>query len=203
MTDALQHNTRRYTERLFSNPDYVADYISLERLKFYADVVKLAHNKGVEYDDQFIADMGCSTGHLLMHLQSNYKPFYLAGYDFCKAALDIGKRNTHKISFNNHDLYELVGRNYDVIFCTQTLEHLEWPEIVLDNILSMMAKKSKAVITVPDGDQDGYFGTLHVRKWNEGEWRVFVEKTCGQHDNDFEIDISLFEDALFTIIMMV
>ncbi len=203
MNDAIQHNTRKYTERRVSNPDYVANYFTKKRLKFYADVVRIANEKGVEYDDHFIADMGCSTGHLLMHVQSHYTPFYLAGYDFCEAALDIGKRKSFTISFNEHDIYDPVDRNYDVIFCTQTLEHLEWPEIALDNILAMMAKKSKAVITVPDGDQDGLFGTLHVHKWNIDEWREFVEKTCDQHDNNFEVDVHLFEDALFTIITRV
>lgn len=200
MNTALEHNTRENTERMFSSPVYLKDYLSKERLKFYADIVKLAHDKGVEYDGNFIADMGCSTGHLLMHIDETYSPFCLVGYDFCEAALEIGRKASHTIAFFNHDLYEPLNKNFEVVFCIQTLEHLEWPGIALDNILSMLAIGSKAVITIPDGDIDGHFGTFHVHKWNMGEWCVFVEEICDQHDNDFEIDISLFETELFTII---
>ncbi len=185
---------------MFSNPAYLESYLSEERLKFYADVVQLANNKGVEYDDNFIADMGCSTGHLLMHIYDAYSTFGLVGYDFCEAALDVGRKATHTIFFFNHDLYEPLNRNYEVIFCIQTLEHLEYPEIVLDNILSMLAVGSKAVITIPDRVRDGLFGILHVSEWSMDESKIFVEKICDQHDSDFSVDVSLFENELFTIV---
>jgi 2-polyprenyl-3-methyl-5-hydroxy-6-metoxy-1,4-benzoquinol methylase len=202
MNDALEHNTRENIERLFSDSAYLENYLSDEQLKFYANVVKLAHDKGVEYDDNFIADMGCSTGHLLMHIDDNYSPFGLVGYDFCEPALEVGRKTSHTIFFFNHDLYEPMNKNYEVIFCIQTLEHFEFPEIVLDNILSMMVVGSKAVITIPDGDVDGFFGKFHVRKWNMNEWKIFVEKIFGQHDSDFSIEISRSKafGPLFTII---
>ncbi len=202
MKAALEHNTRENIERLFANPDYVTEYISDKRLRFYTRVVKMAHDKGVEYDGNFIADMGCLTGHLLMHIDDTHSPFGLVGYDFCEAALDIGRKASHTIFFFNHDIYEPLNKNFEVVFCTQTLEHLEHPEIVLDNILSMLVVGSKAVITVPDGDFDGLFGKFHVHKWSMDEWSDFVEKICSQHDGDFRVDNSRLKaiGPLFTII---
>ena len=202
MNTALEHNTRENIERMFSGSAYLEEYLSDEQLKFYANVVKLAHDKGVEYDDNFIADMGCSTGHLLMHIDDNYSPCCLVGYDFCEPALEVGREASHTIFFFNHDIYEPTNRIFEVIFCIQTLEHFEFPEIVLDNILSMMVVGSKAVITIPDGDVDGLLGKKHVHKWNMNEWKIFVEKICDQHDSDFSIEIlrSKAFGPLFTII---
>ena len=71
-----------------------------------------------------------------------------------------------------HDLYQKLETEYDLILCTEVIEHLLYPDLALRNIIDMMSKDSVSLITVPNGRTDQYEG--HINFWSPESWEVFI-----------------------------
>lgn len=76
-----------------------------------------------------------------------------------------------------------------MLFCTEVLEHLLFPDKALKNILKMIANNGTLLVTVPNGRTDTYKG--HINFWSPESWKVFIETNC----EGFSYDIGLTKDS--------
>jgi 2-polyprenyl-3-methyl-5-hydroxy-6-metoxy-1,4-benzoquinol methylase len=74
-----------------------------------------------------------------------------------------------------HDIYDSLNNPYDIIICTEVLEHLEYPEESLKNMLLSLNNGGKLIISVPDGRKDTFFG--HINFWSPESFKIFVGET--------------------------
>jgi len=186
----IQHNSREKMDELYSDIEFIKYYISPDRQKFYREVINVLAEKDVDYSGKDIADIGCGTGHLLLAIRNGFSPSSLTGFEYSEAALKVARKVLPEGTFKSFDLYE-SDQNYqfDIIFCTEVLEHLLYPEKALRTVLNMIKPSGIAMITVPDGRIDTYLG--HINFWSPESWNIFIKSIC----NNCDIETGLIENG--------
>ena len=105
--------------------------------------------RGLSFED--VLDAGCAQPHLLSEL---VREFHVKGYgcDISDEAMDAARRDMPSCEFLPIDLaYERWpdDRQFDLVVCSETLEHIaEW-RLALDNLAAMTRRH--LLITVPSG----------------------------------------------------
>ncbi len=117
-------NSRSAYQRLYSSDKLLSEYLAPERLEFYDVVAAVA--AGLE--PRSVVDVGCGTGHLLRALLDRREIAEAAGLDYAAAAIERARRLVPEGTFTVGDLHTFdAGRTFDVVLCTEVLEHVEDP----------------------------------------------------------------------------
>lgn len=192
---ATDHNTKERMNEFYADSDAVKAYISPDRLKFYERVVRLLPDRGIDYKNKRIGDVGCGTGHLLRCIPDNYDPLSLTGLEYSEAALEMARTVLPGATFQYFDIYQGTTLKFDIVFCVEVLEHLLFPTEALKNVLDMLDKGGVALVTVPNGRTDIWEG--HINFWSPESWQVFVRGIC----TAFDVETGLMEgDTNFAVI---
>ena len=175
--EALEHNTPENVDALFSDLNYVIKYLSCGRLGWYGTVIDLFVEKSkIDLVGKRIADAGCATGNALRYIYDKHSPGELFGFDYSAEALKWARLLLPEATFAVRDLEDPIEMKFDLVLCFQTLEHLRYPKLVLDNLLDTLVDGGMLFLTVPDGATDGWYG--HISKWAIQEFEGF---TGAQH----------------------
>jgi 2-polyprenyl-3-methyl-5-hydroxy-6-metoxy-1,4-benzoquinol methylase len=100
--------------------------------------------------DGSLLDVGCALGDGLIYLKARApKVNQFVGADFSDEAIRICKSNPQlrEMVFFQHDVLELFPDTYENVICLQTLEHVQKPEIAMQNLIN--AAKSVLIVGVP------------------------------------------------------
>jgi|APSaa5957512622_1039677.scaffolds.fasta_scaffold03649_6 ubiquinone/menaquinone biosynthesis C-methylase UbiE len=97
-----------------------------------------------------ILDVGCGEGFTLEKIRKNNIGKDLEGIDFGQQAVDLGKKTYPHLKLKQGDIYQLPYENnsFDLVLCSEVLEHLEYPEKAMKEIYRVT--KKYCVITVPN-----------------------------------------------------
>jgi 2-polyprenyl-3-methyl-5-hydroxy-6-metoxy-1,4-benzoquinol methylase len=176
---AIEHNSQAMRDSFYSDPQQVEGYLTQERRQFYRDVTGLLskHVPRLGESALSIADYGCGPGLLLKHLGTCSPRSKCHGYDFSPSGLRIARGNFPAAHFETRDLYQAYTDRYDIILCTEVLEHLERPRAALENLIQQLAPGGNLLLTVPDGRVDQYAGHIHF--WSPESWQLFVTEAAG------------------------
>jgi ubiquinone/menaquinone biosynthesis C-methylase UbiE len=98
----------------------------------------------------------------------------LWGIDHAPSGIRQAKKLLSESKLIVADIYTnpLPSEYFDLVLCTETLEHLDSPDKALSEILRICACPGRAVITVPNGETDHWGG--HVNFWTASELRAFL-----------------------------
>lgn len=141
--------------------------------EFAAALRPVLERHGVLLDGARIMDAGVGPGLMLRELVSGRRPASIAGVDFSAEALRHAAEAIPEGTFRRHDLYEPLDGEYDVVICTEVLEHLQSPGRAMRTLLDALAPSGALVLTVPDGRVD--YSRYHVNFWSPESWKAFVE----------------------------
>lgn len=96
-----------------------------------------------------ILDAGCGEGFTLERLRQRTIGRTLKGVDIQDRAIVLGKEVHPRLDMRQGSLYELPFEDnvFDVVICSEVLEHLEHPEKALDELARVTNRYS--IITVP------------------------------------------------------
>jgi tetratricopeptide (TPR) repeat protein len=192
---AIEYNSKENVNELYSNPILWKSDLLPETLNYYDDIIQIGSNKGIDYNGKHIADIGCGTGHLLLSLSRHYSPSSLTGFDFSPAALKVANEVIPQAKLTEFDIYKGTSQKFDIVFSTDTLEHLLYPERALKNLVAMLNEVGVAILAVPNGINDLFPG--HINFWSPDSWKVFLE-SIGE---EFEVETGLdTHDHNFAII---
>ena len=171
--DPIAHNTKEYLNENITL-DGIKDYLCEARLEFYDKVINYCLNNGVTFNDKSILDAGCSSSYILKKIGDMFKTNDLTGYDFSTKSIEVAKIHSPEVNFQ---LFDLVSskpeRKFDVVFCTQVLEHILNPNIALQNLCRLVAPNGFLIVTVPNGRTDNYLG--HINFWSPESFKPFIE----------------------------
>lgn len=171
----------------WSDLEHLQEYLFDQRLYFFQDLLDKCADQGIEFDGKAVADVGTGTGCLLRFLHHRWPDARLTGFDRQEPLLRLAHRLCPQADFRSDDL--LGGAPtpaYDVVFCTEVLEHLTDPEQAVRTLLGRLTERGVLVLTVPDGRTDtlqahhlyegggGYMG--HINFWSPESWRIFIER---------------------------
>lgn len=172
----VDHNTPKRMNDFFSDTGMLEQYLGEERIEFYREIVKITVELNMDLNNKDVIDIGTGTGHLLSFLLEQYDFNSITGIDFSESAIEVSKKTLPEGNFFVHDLYQKLDTKYDMILCTEVIEHLLNPDQALGNMIDMMSNDSVCLITVPNGRIDQYEG--HINFWSPESWEVFIKNNC-------------------------
>jgi len=181
----LERNSLDYKERQITFSG-VKDYLDLSRLDFYNKILDFCIENGVNFNNSDIVDVGCSGGWLLEMIGKNYSPISITGYDWSKKTIEFAKKLSPLPSYVQFDILKNeIKKKFDIVICTEVLEHLLYPEKAINNLLLMTRKGGFICISVPDGRKDTSYE--HINFWSPESFRLFIEKSVTIADSKYGI----------------
>ncbi|GAG41090.1 unnamed protein product, partial [marine sediment metagenome] len=133
-------------EHYHENFNFIIRFIESRRVKCILKFLQ------ADKQDKVI-EIGCGAGDILGKIGKGK----LTGLDISQYILNIAKKKYQSIKFvvgNAEDLPEEIKQNqYDKIFCSEVLEHVEHPNKVLDEINKIAKEDSVIVVSFPNEKQ--------------------------------------------------
>jgi 2-polyprenyl-3-methyl-5-hydroxy-6-metoxy-1,4-benzoquinol methylase len=117
-----------------------------------------------------VLDVGCGKGELLSDIVSQTNAGELWGVDFSETRLKESAKGP-RIHFQQADLRQPLpfpDGHFDVIFCTEVLEHLKNPVSTLKDIRRLLKAAGRAVFTFPNAT--GFAPFIYFADWIPGRW---------------------------------
>lgn len=135
-----------------------------------------------------VLDVGCGNGVISRHL--GRLGFNVLGIDVSEKTIETARsltKNLPNVQFMKKSAEELVasGEKYEVVICSEVLEHLHNPGSLLNVLYQSLADNGKLIVTVPNGKGPREtFVTkpiLSLRRKNNWLWRsiVRIKKSLG------------------------
>ena len=134
-----------------------------------------------------VLDIGCGEGFILNKLKQEKIGESWEGIDYSKEAVEIGKKIHSYLDLTQGDIYNTGFKDaaFDLVVCTEVLEHLENPEKALKEIIRV--SKKYILLSVPNeplfllsnftqwGKDIG-----HINHWAFWQFEKFVRKNAGE-----------------------
>jgi 2-polyprenyl-3-methyl-5-hydroxy-6-metoxy-1,4-benzoquinol methylase len=164
----------------------IRSYLSNERISFFHEVLRETERLGVSLERRKVADFGCGTGYLLRLIDERACPSHIMGFDTFTRMNGLALMLCPRATVLDTAIQD-VEDTFDVIFCTEVLEHLVDPATALRKITSCLSQSGSLILTVPNGRMDrhvagdirddgsAYWG--HVHFWSPESWPLFLESS--------------------------
>src|SRR3989344_8074166 len=145
----------------------------------------LAAIKDLKVDS--VLDAGCGEGFTLNKLYENKIGKRLEGVDFLKTAIELGKKTHPHLKLRQGTIYHLPfeDNSFDLVICTEVLEHLEEPKKGLKELIRV--SKKYLLLSVPNepffmmanflrGKNLRRWGNdiEHIQRWTSGSFQSFT-----------------------------
>ena len=152
---------------------------------FFRNLLDLIASKKVDS----ILDVGCGEGFTLNRLKEHGIGKRLEGVEYLKDAIELGKKTYPYIKIKQGDIYKLPyeDNSFDLVLCTEVLEHLDNPPKALKELIRVSNKY--LVVSVPNepffmfaqlarGKNWSRFGNdiEHVNHWTMFGFPKFIKK---------------------------
>lgn len=139
------------------------------------DIILRLIDKYRQYKGMSHLDVGCGLGYLMAKMSQ--KGFKTSGVDISKSFLDIAEEKLRHWRLSYEELIEadlqqhidLPNANFDVITATDVLEHIEKPELFLQQIYRLLKEDGIAVIST-----NNYLSSWGLEKFIRE--RVFLKR---------------------------
>ncbi|MEI9942611.1 MAG: methyltransferase domain-containing protein [Chitinophagaceae bacterium] len=147
-----------------------------KRIDFIADVLKKSFP-----DNARVLDVGCGNGVISRHL--GRMGYEVLGIDVSDKTIEMARaiEPLPNVTFMKKSAEELVasGEKYDIVICSEVLEHLNEPGKLLEVLHSTIADNGKLIITVPNGKGPREMlvtrPVLHIRNKRKGLWKLITK----------------------------
>jgi 2-polyprenyl-3-methyl-5-hydroxy-6-metoxy-1,4-benzoquinol methylase len=194
--DPIYYNSKQYTNARHSNSSYFRKILNRVQ-KPAEDFYGLMKEKDLLSNDLRIIDVGCGSGNLLNLISSGFPSASLTGADFSESKINHCRSLYPHIDFTLGDIYDELNPEYDLVLCTEVLEHLLYPHKALKNLVHGLKNRGVVFITVPNGRLDSFAG--HINFWSPESWIVFHEGNLTD-GYEFETGIIFSNRVLYSII---
>lgn len=170
-------------------PDDMRAYFTPRRHGMVRMLIDECAAAGVRFEGRRVLDAGCHAGLLLRQIGARWPTAQLFGCDIDDDKLAMAAAGCPQAEVFFANVFDLPPEpKYDVVFCTQVLEHLVDPAHALARLRSVVAPGGTVVVSVPDGREDqfpasdyqpefeSYRG--HINFWSPESWRLFLQRAA-------------------------
>jgi 2-polyprenyl-3-methyl-5-hydroxy-6-metoxy-1,4-benzoquinol methylase len=183
--DPIHYNSKENIDALHRNFRHFRK-VQNNAQKSVENFFQFMKDKGLLSNDLTILDSGCGSANLLNLISSEFPSADLTGADFSESKLNQCRTLYPHIKFELNDIHDELEKQYDLILCTEVLEHLLYPHRALKSLLTGVSNAGKVFITVPNGRLDSFSG--HINFWSPESWKVFIEENI---TGDFRAETGL------------
>ena len=164
-----KYNTPASMDEFYTDPHLMTHYFTNDRLAFYSSVRDHLARLNIRPVD--VLDVGCGSGHLLAALREVFPGARLHGIDSSPESIRLARQLNPGLWFETVNVLDLedLGRQFDLILCTEVLEHVEAADVAIKRMLGVCRPGGTIVITVPDGRRDTFAG--HFNFWTPESFR--------------------------------
>jgi ubiquinone/menaquinone biosynthesis C-methylase UbiE len=142
-----------------------------------------------------ILDIGCASGWFLAQIKKKYPQSKCMGIDIYDKAISYGNKLYPELQLANFDAHRLPFDNcsFDIIICTEVLEHVVSPNQVLQEIKRVLKPEGIAIIEMDTGNslfrivwylwnhlRCGVWKDAHLHKFNRHKLEKLIN-TSGLH----------------------
>lgn len=172
--DPREHNTAEAMDSFFAEDAEVERY---EEFGESLQAVLKSHR--VTLNKKKVMDAGVGPGYALAEMLKRYRPKAVHGLDYSAVAIEKCNELMPQGYFTVGSLYDPLPEQYDVVLCTEVLEHLDEPGTAVRRILEALVPGGTAIFTVPDGRID--VSRLHLNFWSPESWERFMRHEAHGH----------------------
>lgn len=155
-------------------PDYYQKGIKNNFFQKYWHTRKLREvNKLITNEGKIkILDVGCASGWFLNEIIKQKPRSKGYGIDIYKEGINYGKKKYPKLILKkaNAEKIPFPANTFDIVICTEVLEHVENPSKVLKEIKRVLNKKGIAVIELDSGSILFSIAWFTWKKFNGKVW---------------------------------
>lgn len=123
-----------------------------------------------------ILDIGSGTGEFAEELRRRYPRIRYLGLELSRTGVESASRRVPELLFLQRDLLQPEESDQFLDFgathavCSEVLEHLDEPRVLLGNASRYMAPGCKLIVTVPSGPMSEFYRHIgHRRHYTSGE----------------------------------
>ncbi|MEK7060896.1 MAG: methyltransferase domain-containing protein [Patescibacteria group bacterium] len=194
MNDNHKHHSRLDLEEIWDQvpPDYYQNGIKRNFLQYFWHTRKLKSIIDiVDIEPNNILDVGCASGWFLSEISLVYPKAKCTGVDVYKKAIDYGKKTYKKLKLVQADAHNLPFKknSFDLVICTEVLEHVVDPEKVLGEIKRVLTNDGIAIVEMDSGNflfkavwylwtnaRNGVWHHSHIYQFNAKKLERMIEK---------------------------
>ncbi|KXK45373.1 MAG: type 11 methyltransferase [Chlorobi bacterium OLB5] len=130
----------------------------------------LKKNSGKINTDDSILDVGCGLGNHCFSML-DYKPVSVTGFDISGETINLLKSFTNKIDFKKIDIctddISSYKCKFSIIFSCDVYEHVNDPQVMLNNLYYLLKDNGNIIITFPNFDDHGHNQLNNVSELSE------------------------------------
>ena len=157
-------------------------------------------------------DVGCGTGTISLYLAN--RGLSVDGVDISKLAIKSAKKNSDNFNLSRKTNFVIkdiqkgeINGSYDLIVISEVLEHLKNDNKVLLNLIKLLKKNGKIIISVPSANAPLFkLGLLkkfdkqvgHLRRYSKNELMDKITKSGFTVIKSFKTE-SIIRNLLFTV----
>lgn len=147
-------------------------------------------------DSTKILDIGCSSGVLTAQIAKYLPKSKVTGLDSYDKAITFARSKYPQITFVVADAHKLLfkDKSFDLIICTETLEHVIDPQKVLGEMKRVLKKNGKAIISMDSGS---FLFRIAWVVWTKTKGRVWQDAHL--HEFNARILEDLIKESGFII----
>lgn len=146
----------------------------------------------IENNPNNILDVGCASGWFLHQIRNKYHDANCVGVDKYRDAVIYGNKKYKSIKLVYADAHKMPFRagSFDLVICTEVLEHVKEPEAVLKEIKRVLKKNGKAIIEMDSGNflfraawywwtniRHGVWRDSHIHLFNANKLEKLIKKS--------------------------
>lgn len=176
----LNINDRSYWNGVYQGEDNRKEYAKVtqghrgisRRLEFALKEIK---------NEDKVLDIGCGIGLFTEMVKDTYPSCIVWGTDISSKAIEENKAKRKDIVYYHQYIgsqKQLPSNFFDVVFCGETIEHLEDPSIAFKDAKRVLRRGGKLIITTPN--ENRIMSPEHVWEFNQED----VEKLFLASDFD-------------------
>ena len=134
-----------HMEKLYTSKNPLVKFVHTTRLN---QIVQIVPNKNMFK----ILDAGCGEGHLIKKLNDKHNKNEYYGIDILDIPLNKAKKRCPYAKLKKMDLRETSFNDefFDIIICSETLEHVPEVEIAIKELKRILKKDGYLIITFPN-----------------------------------------------------
>jgi 2-polyprenyl-3-methyl-5-hydroxy-6-metoxy-1,4-benzoquinol methylase len=186
--EQLGLNERDY--KFYSSPKAVRGYLANHRINSYHHLVETCRNAGVTFKDKRVMEVGVGSGYLLRILADEIGDGSLHGCDYYEELTLLARGLAPAANIFTASIEDLKSSSetYDVVICSEVLEHILDTETTIPALLGIVASGGALVLTVPncardftppDATDDGNSFIGHVNFWSKESWGFYIRRMAG------------------------
>lgn len=161
---------------------------------FQQDTYRYAREIIKKYNIESVADVGCGVGEKLNKFISPLDTT-VVGIDLPESINIAQKKYTGEFIADNFDNdIPLVKRKFDLVICSDVIEHIVNPDTLINYIKKITHSNSLIIFSTPERDYHRGFDCMksnkpeHIREWNTLELKNYLESRSLTVKEHFTID---------------